>query len=107
MSPQTRLFDWIPAFAGMTSPAAVLAPKRASVLDVRPDLPLHAIHDAGQHHEEDHHASANLVALLELGLRGPGEEGRDIARFLRQRRLRAVGIGDAIVAERRRHRDLM
>src|SRR6185312_13409633 len=80
--------------------------RRASV-NVGPDLALGGVEEAGHHQEEDDDLGAGALAVLLRRLGRPGEEGHDVARFIRQIRLGAVGEFDVVAGERRRHRNLV
>lgn len=72
-----------------------------------PHRALGEIHDHHEDEEEDHHPRAQLVAFLELGLGRPHQISRDVTRVIVERRLGPVGIADHVIAQRRRHGDLM
>jgi len=76
-------------------------------MQVGPDLALQRVQHSGQHQQEQHHLDAEALARFHGRFGGPGEEGDDVADFLVQRRLGAVGIIHRLVVQRRRHGDLV
>src|ERR1700735_4853128 len=81
-----------------------LKPSRAlghfRMVNVVPDLLLGEIKKAGQHDEKYEHLEAEPLALVELGLRRPHQEGGDVLGVLIDSRRGAVGIFDLSVPER-------
>ena len=77
------------------------------MVNVVPDLLLGEIKKAGQHDEKYERLEAEPLALVELGLRRPHQEGGDVLGVLIDSRRCAVGIFDLSVAQRLRHRDGM
>ena len=65
------------------------------------------VEDARHDHQEQDHLEAHAVPLFEGRLRRPAEERDDVVRHLRHACLGAVGIGDLVRVERRRHLDLV
>src|SRR5690242_406725 len=47
-------------------------------LDLVPHLLLGKIHEPGEHDQENHHLKADALALHQMRLRGPHQEGRDV-----------------------------
>jgi len=72
---------------------------------VCPDLLLGEVQQARQHDQENHHLQAGALARLEMRLRGPHQERRDVLGVLLHRRRRAVVERHLTVAERLRHLD--
>src|SRR5215467_15958612 len=72
-----------------------------------PDLALGRVEYSHGDDQEQHHLETGAMPHLEIRLGGPSQERHDVMRHLRYRRGDAVGEGHGIVAERRRHRDLM
>ncbi len=72
------------------------------MMDRRPDAALHEIEQAREHDEEAHDAPPDAFALIEMRLRGPHQEGRDILGVLLHRLRRFVVIGHGAVGQGRR-----
>src|SRR5262249_16752341 len=77
----------------------------AARLHLVPDLLLGEVHEEREDDQEDHHLETDALALFQMRLRGPHQERGDIPGVLRDGLRRAVGIVDATVGQRRRHRD--
>src|ERR1043165_7649138 len=78
--------------------------KRASV-HVGPHLLLGEVHQPGEDDQEDHHLEADALARLEMRLGRPHHECGDVPGVLVDRGRAAVGVIDAPVGQRRRHRN--
>src|SRR4249919_736528 len=74
-------------------------------LDVVPDLLLREVEEPGQHDQKEHHLHADPLPDLEVRLGGPHQKRRDILGILFDRHRCAVGVFDALIGQRRRHRD--
>lgn len=61
--------------------------------------------ETGQGGQNDDGLEPHLLSLVELGLRGPGEEGSDVLGHLGRGRLRSVGVLDEAVVEHAAHAD--
>src|SRR5260370_22796422 len=85
----------------------VRVPYSATSVLIGPHLAFHGVHQAGHRQQEEDDANAGALAVLHFRLRRPGEELNDIGGFLVEGRLGAVGIGHLVVAEWRRHADLV
>src|ERR1700739_179212 len=72
-----------------------------------PYLALGRVEHAGGDDQEEDHFEAGAVPIIEVGLGCPGQEAGDVVRHLRHGGRRTVGKGDSVVAEWRRHCDLM
>src|ERR1700749_1340046 len=75
------------------------------MVHVVPDLLLGKVEKAGKDDQKHEHLEAEPLALVELGLRRPHQEGGNVLGVLIHRRRCAVGVFDLPVAERFRHRD--
>ena len=71
-------------------------------MQVGPHLLFGEVGKSREHDQEDHHLEADALARLEMRLRHPHQEGRNVARILFGRRRRAVGVFDLAIAERLR-----
>src|SRR5512147_1798688 len=60
-----------------------------------PDLLVGKVEQAREHEQEREHLNAKRLALRHVRVGRPLQEGGDVRGFLRDRRGRAVGIGDA------------
>src|SRR5262244_464890 len=94
------------------SPARILARRtRLELLRMQfhvvPHLLLGEVKEPRQHDQENEHLYADALPGLEVRLGGPHQEGGDVLGILLDRHRRAVGVVDALVRERRRHRDGM
>src|SRR5215472_18617191 len=69
-----------------------------------PHLLFGEVEKPGKHDQENKHLHADALSCLEMRLGGPHQEGRDVLGILFDRHRRAVGVVDALVCERRRHR---
>src|SRR6516164_662661 len=85
----------------MTGPAI------GTSVDRSPDLALGRVKHAGGNDQEQDYFEPGAMPVVEVGLGCPGQEAGDVVSHLRHGSGRAVGKGHRIVAERRRHRDLM
>src|SRR5262245_14315355 len=74
---------------------------------VVPHLLLGEVEQPRKHDQENEHLHADALPGLEVRLGGPHQEGGDVLGILLDRHRRAVGVVDALVRERRRHRDGM
>src|SRR5262249_56734572 len=72
---------------------------------VVPHLLLGEVEQPRKHDQENEHLHADALSGLEVRLGGPHQEGGDVLGILLDRHGRAVGVVDALVRERRWHRD--
>src|SRR5689334_23998485 len=72
-----------------------------------PDALLGEVQEPGEHDEEDHDLEADALAGLHVRLGRPHQERRDVLGVLVDCGRRTVGVVDALVRERRRHRSGM
>src|SRR5215471_21200356 len=63
------------------------------------------VEEPGNHDQENEHLHADALPGLEVRLGGPHQEGRDVLGILLDRHRGAIGVVDALVRERLRHRD--
>ena len=81
---------------------------RDLALRLGPDVLVAEIAEDGREQQEDHHHDPGAMAIFQLGLGGPHQEGRHVlGHLVDRRRGRSLGIGDLPVArQRRRHRQV-
>src|SRR3984957_20889751 len=77
-----------------------LAGRLIARVDVVPELLLGEVEQARHDHEIDQHLEADTLALVELRLGRPPQEGGDVLGVLIDRLRRAVGIAHDAVAQR-------
>src|SRR5262252_10956953 len=70
-----------------------------------PHLLFGEVEEPGKHDQENEYLHADALSCLEVRFGGPHQEGGDVLGILFDRHGRAVGIIDALVRERRRHRN--
>src|SRR5499427_14560 len=70
-----------------------------------PHLLFGEVEEPGKHDQENEYLHADALSCLEVRFGGPHQEGGDVLGILFDRYGRAVGIIDALVRERRRHRN--
>ena len=86
-------------------------PRRGRCVQMRmrlaPDLLLGEVEQPGEHDQKDHHLEADPLALVEMRLGRPHQEGGDVLAVLLDRLRRAVVVGDLAGEQRLRHREVM